>query len=150
MAFTLPPPVKMICAVVAAYVINQVIPLRVIGAPIAIPLSVIITGLGLIPIVIALWQFRREHTTVNPYRPQHSTAMVIYGIFKWSRNPMYLGMALLILAAVVYLANPLSMIALAGFVINMNQTQIRIEEAALSAKFGDEFEQYCTKVRRWI
>ncbi|MEO6004494.1 MAG: isoprenylcysteine carboxylmethyltransferase family protein [Opitutus sp.] len=94
--------------------------------------------------------FRRARTTVNPMTPEAATTLVISGIYRFTRNPMYLGFALLLGAWATWLANPVALLALPLFVSYLNRFQIRAEEAALHARFGSAFTHYQAQVRRWI
>lgn len=97
-----------------------------------------------------LWAFRRHRTTVNPLRPGKASAVVQDGIYRFTRNPMYVGMALLLTAWVTGLGAPLGLLALALFVAFITRFQIQPEERALQAKFGADYAAYCARVRRWL
>lgn len=94
--------------------------------------------------------FRKAKTTVDPLRPERATALVVSGMFRFSRNPMYLGMLLFLCAWAIYLGRPLLVLAPLSFVLYMNRFQIAPEERAMTALFGDEFDAYKKQVRRWI
>lgn len=94
--------------------------------------------------------FSRAGTTVNPMKPGSSSSLVVTGIYSVTRNPMYLGLLLLLLAWVIYLANVLTVLFLPGFVWYMGRYQIEPEERVLASLFGPEFTAYAAKVRRWI
>lgn len=94
--------------------------------------------------------FRRAKTTVNPRKPETASSLVVSGIYRATRNPMYLGMLIVLAGWAAFLANALAFIAAATFVLYMNRFQITPEEKALAARFGPEFEAYCGNVRRWI
>tara|TARA_R110001592_G_scaffold137324_1_gene355223 strand:- start:8113 stop:8580 length:468 start_codon:yes stop_codon:yes gene_type:complete len=98
----------------------------------------------------ALAQFYRQKTTVNPLKPETTKVLVIEGIYHYSRNPMYLGMAFILLAWGAFLANPLNIITFIGFILYMNVFQIKLEEEALEKIFGEDFTQYKERVRRWV
>lgn len=99
---------------------------------------------------IALFQFFSMKTTVDPIAPLKATKLVTSGLYQFSRNPMYLGMLLVLLAWGIWLGNAFNVLLAAGFVGYMNRFQIIPEEAALSQLFGKEYRQYCTLVRRWF
>ena len=101
-------------------------------------------------IATAIIQFARLKTTANPLEPEKSTSLSTNGIYQFTRNPMYLGMAVLLLSWVIFLGNPLNLVSLAGFVFVITRWQIKPEEAALRGLFGEEYETYCRNVRRWI
>jgi protein-S-isoprenylcysteine O-methyltransferase Ste14 len=94
--------------------------------------------------------FRASKTTVNPLIPGASSTLVSAGIYRLSRNPMYLGFLLILAAWTVYLSNAVAVLLLPAFVAYMNQFQIKPEERALLAKFGPRFSQYMAAVRRWV
>lgn len=97
-----------------------------------------------------LLEFRRAQTTLNPLRPGKASALVTRGIYRHTRNPMYLALATALLALAAYLGHALAPLGVALFVAWMNRFQIPPEERAMSALFGDEFKRYCRAVRRWI
>ena len=94
--------------------------------------------------------FRRAKTTVNPITPEATTTMVTSGPYRFSRNPMYLGLLLLVIGWAVFLSNLLAFALLPLFVLYMNRFQIIPEERVLSGKFVHQFAAYKKTVRRWI
>jgi protein-S-isoprenylcysteine O-methyltransferase Ste14 len=106
-------------------------------------LGVAVTGGGLAA-------FRSARTTVNPMQPEEASALVVRGVYRVTRNPMYLGFLFLLLAWAAYLANIGALLVVAAFVVYMNRFQIAPEERALAALFGAQFEDYKRRVRRWI
>ena len=95
-------------------------------------------------------KFRKHKTTLNPLMPEESTALVTTGIFKFSRNPMYLSLLNLLIAFSIYLGSFLALIIIPLFVVYINLFQIKPEEKAMLKLYGKEFENYCSNVRRWI
>lgn len=100
--------------------------------------------------IIALFQFFKSKTTIDPTNPSKASKLVSLGVYQYSRNPMYLGMLLLLLAWGLWLGNAFNVLLAAGFVAYMNKFQILPEEESLSDLFGKEYAQYCTLVRRWF
>ncbi|MCP9758538.1 isoprenylcysteine carboxylmethyltransferase family protein [Aquitalea sp. S1-19] len=94
--------------------------------------------------------FIRARTSVDPRKPDGASALVSSGIYRLSRNPMYLGDLLLLGAWAFYLGNALTLILLPVFVLYMNRFQIRPEERALGRHFGAAYHDYCRRVRRWL
>ena len=94
--------------------------------------------------------FRARRTTVNPLTPDASTSVVSSGVYRVSRNPMYLGFLLALVGWATYLSNAGAALLLPAFVAYMTRCQIKPEERALLAKFGPEFAQYMSRVRRWL
>lgn len=114
---------------------------------------IIATGLAVIGAVIALLgvvSFRRVGTTVNPLQPAAASQLVVSGIYRRTRNPMYLGMLLVLLGWGVFLRNGLAFIPAAAFIPLMNRLQIGPEERILAATFGPAFTAYQSAVRRWL
>jgi protein-S-isoprenylcysteine O-methyltransferase Ste14 len=106
--------------------------------------------IGVFFCIAGVISFRRAKTTVNPLKPETATSLVTSGIYQVSRNPMYVGFALLLAAWAVYLASPWALVGVPGFVLYINRFQIVPEERALSVLFGVEFERYKSKIRRWL
>ena len=106
--------------------------------------------LGVVCSALGVASFRRAGTTVNPLTPDTTTALVVSGIYRLTRNPMYLGFLFLLLAEIVWLANPVALLLAPAFVLYLNRFQIGPEEIALRSRFGAEFHSYATRVRRWI
>lgn len=100
--------------------------------------------------LLGVASFRRAKTTVNPTTPGAASALVDSGIYRYSRNPMYLGLLLVLAGWGLWLAHALALLGLPAFVMYMNRFQIAPEERALTAVFGDAFSAYRQKVRRWI
>jgi protein-S-isoprenylcysteine O-methyltransferase Ste14 len=95
-------------------------------------------------------EFKRARTTVNPFRPEDSTALVTSGIYRLTRNPMYVGLALLLLGWAAFLCSAWALLGPVIFVLYVNRFQITPEERVLSAKFGTAYTEYTARVRRWL
>ena len=100
--------------------------------------------------VLGLLAFRASRTTVNPLRPERASVLVTGGVYRVTRNPMYVGMALLLLAWAVYLSALLSFAGPVVFMLYITRFQIQPEERALKRIFGEEFAIYAARVRRWL
>jgi protein-S-isoprenylcysteine O-methyltransferase Ste14 len=94
--------------------------------------------------------FHRARTTVNPFKPTETSTIVTAGIYRVSRNPMYLGLLFLLAGWAIMLSNVAAVAMLPAFVAYMTRIQIQPEERALQAKFGSEFTDYKGSVRRWL
>ena len=105
---------------------------------------------GILMSIISLVQFYRAKTTVDPSKPNKASHLVVGGVYKFSRNPMYLSLLLLLLALGVALGNAFNVLVAAGFVAYMNHFQIVPEEKVLLEKFGREYKDYCILTRRWF
>jgi protein-S-isoprenylcysteine O-methyltransferase Ste14 len=101
--------------------------------------------------VAGIREFRAARTTVNPLQPGQAAAMVTSGIYRRTRNPMYLGMFCLLAAWGAWLCRLTPfVVGLPAFVLYMNRFQIAPEERALERLFGPAFREYAARVRRWI
>ena len=112
--------------------------------------GIIFLILGLIIIFSAVLKFIKTKTTVDPTRPHKTSNLVISGIYKITRNPMYLGMLFLIMAYAIYNNNVMGCIIIPIFIFYINKFQIEPEEIEMRKKFGESFENYCKKVNRWL
>lgn len=106
--------------------------------------------LGLLLMVLSAHTLRRANTTLLPFAPQRASTLVTQGPFKYSRNPIYVGDALLLVAWALWLGSAVSLIWLPVFVLYMTKVQIAAEEQALQNKFGSDYQAYCQRVRRWL
>ena len=120
-----------------------VLPGRAFAAGGLVAAGIVVTLLGVV-------SFRRARTTVNPMMPESASTLVIAGIYRWTRNPMYLGMLLILSGLACFLSNALAAALLPVFVLYMTRFQIRPEERALEVRFGPDFVAYKKRVRRWI
>jgi protein-S-isoprenylcysteine O-methyltransferase Ste14 len=100
--------------------------------------------------VLGVASFRRARTTVNPLQPEAASALVVSGIYRVTRNPMYLGFLALLLGELAWLAHPVALLAAPAFVCYLNRFQILPEEQALRHRFGPEYSLYAARVRRWL
>lgn len=114
------------------------------------PLIILISAIGMLLCVSGILAFIKQKTTTNPLKPETASSLVSQGVYRFSRNPMYLGLALLLIAFAVFLSSFTAFVGVAGFIVYMNEFQIKPEEKAIEGLFGEEYVQYKAKVRRWI
>ena len=113
-------------------------------------ISLFLLILGLLVFISAVKSFRKHKTTVNPLEPRKASSLVTTGIFKFSRNPMYLGM-LIILLSISFRFNLIGGIIISlFFYFFITKFQIIPEEEAMNELFGNQFIDYVKKTRRWI
>ena len=105
---------------------------------------------GVFMIALGVASFRRAETTVNPMKPDTASSLVLSGVYRVTRNPMYLGFLLLLAGWASFLSNALAFLLLPTFVFYMNYFQIEPEERALAARFGHQFVDYKSRVHRWL
>ena len=118
--------------------------------PARFALALALVVLGAAVALAGVVAFRIKRTTVNPLTPSASSSVVSSGVYRVSRNPMYLGFFLALAGWALYLSNGGAVLLLPAFLAYMTQFQIKPEERALLAKFGSEFAQYMARVRRWV
>jgi len=105
---------------------------------------------GLIIIFVAAKQFKAANTTINPMKPETASILVSNGVFSYSRNPMYLGMLIIIIGFSI-IHNPIAIIVFMPlWMLYMINFQIIPEEEAMKILFKEEFLNYAKKTRRWI
>ena len=126
----------------------QLIPLELLGWRLFLAGIWCVAGVAVA--VLGVLNFRQAQTTVNPLLPANASQLVQSGIFRHSRNPMYLGMLMVLIGWALWLADVSAFLLLPFFVLYLNQFQIKPEERALTGLFGHEFLQYQQKVRRWL
>ena len=106
--------------------------------------------LGVVIGILGLTEFSRRSTTVNPHKPDKTTTLVRSGIYRLTRNPMYLGMAIILFAAVVKFGNGINILVIPVYIWVMNTLQIQPEEEVMEQKFGQKYLDYKKEVRRWL
>jgi protein-S-isoprenylcysteine O-methyltransferase Ste14 len=114
------------------------------------PLAIILVVLGFGLMLAAVVEFVKARTTVNPMRPNKTRSLIVTGVFAFTRNPIYLGDVFVLLAVGAWLGTFNCLAATALFVWYINEFQIKPEEQALSAKFGESYRAYSYSVRRWF
>jgi len=112
--------------------------------------ALILLCIAMLMLIAGAVSFRKASTTVNPLKPDSATALVTSGVYQYSRNPMYLGLALIMLSWCVFLASWWSLLGVAGFVVYINRFQIEPEERAMQRLFGESYAEYRQRVRRWL
>jgi len=105
---------------------------------------------GLFLVLAGFFHFRKVQTTINPRRPEQTTTIVTSGIYRLSRNPMYLGFLMWLVAWAFILSNLVTFVFLPLFVFYMNRYQIIPEEKILHHQFGDIYYRYLKQVGRWL
>jgi protein-S-isoprenylcysteine O-methyltransferase Ste14 len=146
----IPPPVVallngvlMWLAVASTPWLDFVIPGRGLLALLAVLTGFLVSSLG-------FFLFRKVGTTVHPTKPSEATSLVIAGIYNLTRNPMYMGLLLVLLGWAIFLSNVVAFIFLPVFILYINRFQIVPEERALEEKFGSMYVAYKERVRRWL
>ncbi|MBN9669733.1 methyltransferase family protein [Roseibium aggregatum] len=150
MQLKVPPGIVVLAAIALLFGSVRLLPQLSVAFPGQSLLALVIGIVGLVPGVQGIVAFYRRKTTFNPMSPGEATTLVTEGIYRLSRNPMYLGLLFLLLALSVYWGTLAALVIVPGFVWYMNEFQIKPEEASLRDLFGEAYEDYLTRVRRWI
>jgi len=132
------------------WVIDRSVDAGRITSSVQIPAAVAFLAAGVGLMAAAVASFVTANTTINPLKPSRASRLVTSGVFRLSRNPIYLGDLLALVAIAVWLGQAANIALLAGFVWYIDRFQIRPEERALSTLFGAEYAAYCARVRRWL
>jgi protein-S-isoprenylcysteine O-methyltransferase Ste14 len=142
------PPVWLLLALVASFLLDRWWPLtRLVAVPWNY-LGLIPLGVGALMSLTAALSFRRAGTPVVPFTP--STSLVTGGWFRVTRNPMYLGLTLILTGVALIDGTLGAFLPLPVFVAILQWRFIRLEEPFLESIFGDEYRKYCARVRRWV
>lgn len=150
MELRIPPPLVTLAAALIMWGLSQLAPATRIAVPGAAAIAVLLAAAGVVVAVLGVTSFRRTGTTVNPHTPEKASTLVVHGPYRYSRNPMYLGLALVLLGWAVFLGNLPALLVLPAFIFYMNRYQIAPEERALEARFGADYVRYRQSVGRWL
>jgi len=112
--------------------------------------AILFSILGLIPLIGGIYLVIMSRTTVDPTAPENSSTLVTKGIYRYTRNPMYLGFLLCLIGWSLWLENILTISGAMIFYWYINRHQIPFEEKALAEKFTAKYQQYCRNTRRWL
>ena len=146
----IPPPLVALSMSILMWVAARAVPSLDFGAPGRRVIATAVAAAGVGFAVTGVTSFRRARTTVNPLKPESASALVTSGVYRISRNPMYVGLSFVLLGWAVLLSNVLAFAILPGFILYMNRFQIRPEEVALQQLFGEGYSTYRARVRRWL
>ena len=144
----IPPPIVTLVFGLSIYFTKEIFPM--VELPYFSYLGILLLLLGLFILISAVRLFRKGKTTVNPISPKQATKLVTDGIFNYSRNPMYLGMAFVLASMGVFL-NPLGGIVFTSiFCAYITKFQIIPEERAMRDLFSSDYDKYIKSTRRWL
>jgi len=144
----IPPPIVTLVFSLSIYFYREMF--QAFEARYSFYLGIFLLFLGLFILISAVRLFRKDKTTVNPLSPEQATKLVTDGIFKYSRNPMYLGMAFVLGSIAVFFNLIGGIILIALFCAYITKFQIIPEERAMRDLFSDDFDKYTKVTRRWI
>lgn len=147
------PPVVAIIAILLMLIIDYIFPFKwllISFEPVRFIVAFGLLGIGSLFALLGIGLFLKSNTTVHPDLKHDTNQLIMSGVYRFSRNPMYLGMLLNLIAAALWFDNWLAMLVCIGFVFYITEFQIKPEERYLQDKFGKEYQSYCLKVRRWL
>ena len=144
----IPPPILVLILVVSSCLSSKKI--DVIHIPNQTLTSILILLIGILILIIPVSKFIKSKTTIDPIKFKKVNKLVTSGIYKYSRNPMYLGLLLIVISSSILYLNIYSVSTPIFFYYWINRFQIQREEIFLTEKFGNEYLSYKTKTRRWI
>jgi len=150
MKLMIPPVVQVIASAIAMWLFKKQFPLLDFALIHQHLISGALIACGLMITIIAVVDFRKAKTTVNPTAPSQANTLVIKGLYRFSRNPMYVGFLTILSGWAIGIGNIGALGIILVFIWYMTVFQIKPEEQALKDKFGADYEAYCEKVRRWI
>ncbi len=153
----IPPPVVLLIALTLMYALARLIDFDFLNfspALRALSISYFISGLlaatGFMLMISGVLAFKKAKTTVNPLKPEQASQLVVNGVYRFTRNPMYLGMVFLLVAWGFILLSLPALIMLPAFMLYIYFFQIKAEEAAMEKLFGNDFVVYKKRVRCWL
>lgn len=146
----IPPPVITIVIVIGMWLVAPLTPNPMLDGTWRWGLSIPFSLIGLFIAWRGTREFARAKTTINPVRIDAASSLVTSGVFSYTRNPMYLGMALVLIGVALFLNRPVTLLGPVVFVLFITRFQIMPEERVMAQKFGAAFTAYCGKTRRWL
>ena len=144
----IPPPLLVLILVISNYFSSKKIDLILL--PNQDLTSIIILLIGMLILINPIFKFIKSKTTIDPIKFKKVNKLITSGIYKYSRNPMYLGLLMIIISTSIFYLNIFSISTPFFFYFWINRFQIKREEIFLKEKFGKEYLLYMTKTRRWI
>lgn len=146
----IPPPIVALICALGMWGIADIWPALIVSFPYQSVVAYSLIAVGLAIDLVSILAFRKAKTTVTPLAPEKTSSLVVEGLYRFTRNPMYLGMLFILTGIAVLLGSPVNFIVLLGFVTYITAFQIKPEEARLEDIFGPEYDQYKQQVRRWL
>ena len=146
----IPPVAQVIVTAAAMYGVSKVAPALKFSFKGSAAVAVGLGAIGLGSAILGVTQFRKAQTTPNPQALEKVSSLVTSGVYQYSRNPMYVGLVLVLFSWALYLSHFLAFVLLPIFILYMTRFQIQPEERMLAQKFGKTYQTYKAKVRRWL
>ncbi|GAB5347932.1 methyltransferase family protein [Alteriqipengyuania sp. 357] len=143
-----PPPVIVLGSLLLGFAADRLLGLAPIELVVLRPIGVVIAALGLAILGSGLTGFLRAGTDPEPWK--RDTALVTSGLYRITRNPMYLGMVMVQLGIALFARNIGALASVPLAIVLVDRFVIAREEPHLLATFGDQYRGYCKRVRRWL
>lgn len=145
-----PPPIVALLVAFAMWCVSRYASAQAAPELVRVPLAIVLAVVGLAFDVSGFVAFRRARTTINPMKPRSASAMVDSGIYRVTRNPMYVGLFFMLLAWAAFLWSWWVLPGPFAFAAYLQRFQIAPEEDALASLFGTQYLSYKSRVRRWL
>lgn len=145
-----PPPIQLMAFGVLMWGTAKLVPDASFRLPAWPWISVLSLVAGLAFAVAGMVEFRRAETTVDPLNPDKASALVTGGVYRFTRNPMYVGLLLILTGWGAYLGSWVGLLGLPLFCVYITRFQIQPEERVMANKFGDAYADYQARVQRWL
>jgi len=142
------PPVWLVLGLGSIFAFNELMPGPRFTSFWGQVLGGVVIFVGLVLLLLAGNLFKRAGTDLIPFKDV--SALVTTGIYRYTRNPMYLGMAALLLGCAITVGSSLALLITPAFMAIIRLRFIGAEEEMLRGLFPEEFPGYCTRVRRWL
>lgn len=144
----IPPLVQLGGCIFLASILAKWLPVITFSFPFLLIITIAL--IGVIFLVLSLSSFYKHQTSINPASPERVSSLVTTGIFRLTRNPMYVGMLLILISSVLWFGAATSILVVIIFFISIDRYQIRREEKVLIDRFGKSYKDYVNRVPRWL
>lgn len=146
----IPPPAVALLMAIAMWGLAPPLSLLALPTQLRVALAVLLALLGFVIAFSGVVSFRRAKTTITPLKPEAASALVTSGVYRYTRNPMYLGLTAALVGWALYLSSAWALLGPLAYAIYITRFQIMPEERALQSLFGSHFSDYQQRVRRWL
>ena len=146
----IPPPLIVLCSGLVMWLLAKALPSLSVAWPYSTQLGIMMTLIGLAIGLSGVQAVTKAKTTMNPKQPGDASQLVKSGIYKYSRNQMYLGLLFILIAWMIYLSNLASLLGIFAYIAYITRFQIIPEERYLEEKFSADYLSYKKQTRRWL
>ncbi|MCP3850593.1 MAG: isoprenylcysteine carboxylmethyltransferase family protein [Gammaproteobacteria bacterium] len=146
----IPPPVISLIIILLMWEFHTTLPIVIIKFSFSIYIGIACIFIGLCMDILSFFRFLKNKTTINPIIPENASSLVIDGFYRFTRNPMYLGMLFVLTGIAILFSSLSSFLLLPVYILLINTLQIKPEEEALEKVFSEQYLNYKNNVRRWL